>query len=95
MPYEPLYRKYSYKLSKDRCASLLTALAKARAITACQSVLRKSFPESESFRWEMLFKLKFSTQSDLDYFHSLSLTTTPSRKIGIPELNHIVNIKLD
>ena len=73
---EYIYRDYHLpRLSSKACADLLQGLALSGGSIVSSGCLNNGFPENKVGFWEGFYKLRFSTQAQLDKFHSLGLKT--------------------
>lgn len=81
MPFNPIYRDFSLKLSKEKCAAFLQDLVRCNGSITSTSHL-KGF-HAQANHWTMLFRLCFVNQEDLNSFHNLGYVTTEPPKIKL------------
>lgn len=82
MSYEPIYRDFSFELSKKQCAEVLQKIAISGASIKSSFVLTNAFPEKSVRYITMFLKLQFMTKEDLDRFHSFGFVTKEPPKIS-------------
>ncbi len=80
----PIYRDFSFTMSKQKCADVFHSVAISGGAITGSFVISNAFPEQSVNRWTMLLKLKFLNQEQLDKFHARGFTTEVPPRISLP-----------